>query len=680
MKRLCSPFCCVCFVWLACVATAQNGADSLRQDIENARKSVYPALVNIAVITRFYQAGRAQRAPSGGSGVIVSKDGYVLTNYHVAGNTTHISCTLPDGETLEASVVTHDILTDLSVLKLNLEKRKDTTPLPFAKLGDSDALKVGDYVLAMGNPMMLASSMTLGIVSNTKRVFTDFNGTEMEDVQLDGGEKTGLFTRWIQHDALILPGNSGGPLVNLKGEVIGINELGGNGMGFAIPSNIASYILNQALNGGVIKRGWLGLTVLPVKKIQKEDGALVASVWPDSPAAKAKLVPGDILLSIDDTPVNVRFFEEAPLFYQMVALLPVGKTVTLKYLHAGKTQSAQAVIAPMEKQEGEEDEDRTVGVTLQEITTPFAREEELPDKEGVYVTGVRPSYPFNNAVPPIVAGDVILAVGGTKTSDLKSFHKAIAAQTQESFVVTLRRDDEQILSVVKIVPEKADPDSKELPKAWLGIKTQVMSPEVAQAMKLPGVKGFRVTQVYPYTEAAKAGLKSGDVITMINKDKLTAYRQQDSEDLKQLIEDLPIGEKETLTLVRDGKPLTLTVVTEKAPDATDLAKKAKQKEFEFAVRGIMPIDRMEHQWTINQKGVIVTETTMGGWAAVSGLEVDDVILSINGVRVDDVPSFDAAIKTLFQQKPPIVQIFVKRGPITHFIFIEPEWAKISEDQ
>ena len=657
-------------------SSAQPAPDSLRQDIENARKAVYPALVNIAVITRFYNGGRAQRAPAGGSGVIVSKEGYVLTNYHVAGNTTRISCTLPDGDTLDASIVTHDPLTDLSVLKLDLAKRKaGSPPLPFAVLGDSDNLKVGDYVLAMGNPLMLASSMTLGIVSNTKRVFTDFTGTEMEDMELEGGEKTGLFTRWIQHDALILPGNSGGPLVSLKGEVVGINELGGNGVGFAIPSNIAAGVLKQALSGG-IKRGWLGISVLPVKKLDLDEGALVSAVWPNSPAAKAGLKPGDILLTLDGTAISVRFFEEAPLFYQQVALLPIGKSVPITYRRDGVSAAATAVVAPMEKSIGDEDENKILGVTVQEITEPFARAEEMPDKNGVYVTGVRPSYPFNNAQPPILTGDVVLAIGGVQTPDLSTFKKVAAAQTSDSFVVTIRREDEQILTVVHVDPDKKDPESKELPKAWLGIKTQVMVPDVAEAMHLPGVRGFRITQVYPYTEAGKAGLKAGDVITAVNKDKMEAFRAQDADDLKSLIDDLPIGEKQQITIIRDSKPLTLSVVMDKQPDAIDHALKSKQPEFEFAVRDIMPLDRMEREWSVDQKGVIVTEATQGGWSAVAGLGPEDVILAINGMPVNDVPGFEAAMKAIMTKRPPIIQIFVKRGPITHYVFIEPEWAHI----
>ncbi len=654
-------------------------AETVRQDIEFARKTVYPALVNIAVITRFYNQGRAQRAPAGGSGVIVTPDGVVLTNFHVAGNTTHITCTMPDGEPFEATVITHDPLTDLTVLRLNVKKRKPSAPpLPFAKLGNSDNLNVGDYVLAMGNPLMLASSMTLGIVSNTRRVFTDFNGTEMQDVELDNGEKTGLFTRWIQHDALILPGNSGGPLVNLKGEVIGINELGGNGVGFAIPSNIAAEVLRQALAVGTVKRGWIGVSVLPVKKIGQEKGALVSAVWPASPADKSGLKPGDIITNLDGNEVNVRFFEEAPLFYQAVAALPAGKTITIGYLRSGEKRSATATVAPMEKANGEEDESKSLGVSIQAITGPFARAEELPDRDGVYVTGVRQSYPFNNAQPPIQNGDVVLAVGGAKTSSLDEFRKAVAAQKSDTFVVTIRRDGEQILSVVHVEGDKPDPESKELPKAWLGVKTQVMLPQVAEAMHMPGTRGFRVTQVYAASAAATAGIKSGDVITAVNKDALESFRQQDADDLKSIVEDLPIGEKQQITLIRDGKKITVGILLEQQPDAIDHAKKAKQKELEFAVRDIMALDRMEHEWSRDQKGVIVTEVTQGGWCAVAGLAVEDVILSINSTPVNDIGQFNKAMETLFKQRPEIIQIFVKRGPITHFIFVEPDWSHIAD--
>ena len=237
-------------------------------EIDTAREAVYPALVNIAVVGTQYQSGRLRRFPAAGSGVIVSPEGHVLTNFHVAGETTRITCTLPDGRTFEAEPIVLDPLTDLAVLQLQVGENE--AALPYANLGDSESLKVGDDVLAMGNPMTLSSSMTRGIVANPHRVFTSFTGSEMEETDLGGGQRTGIFTRWIQHDALILGGNSGGPLVNLQGEVVGINDRGGSGMSFAIPSNIAADVLHEALEHGEIRRGWFGLSFKPVDKLDDE--------------------------------------------------------------------------------------------------------------------------------------------------------------------------------------------------------------------------------------------------------------------------------------------------------------------------------------------------------------------------------------------------------------------------
>lgn len=655
-----------------------QASDALRQDIDAARKKVYPALVNISVVVRYYNGGRAQRSSAGGSGVIVSKEGHVITNFHVAGNTTRITCTLPSGEAIEAAVVTHDPLTDISILKLHLEKRADpNAPLPFATLGNSDLLQVGDYVLAMGNPMMLSSSMTLGIVSNTKRVFTDFLGNDIEDVTLDEGEKTGLFTRWLQHDALILPGNSGGPLVNLKGEVVGINELGGGGVGFAIPSNIAASVYQQAVATGEIKRGWLGITVLPVKKIGRSTGALVSAVLPDSPAEKAGLVPGDILTEMDGQPVNVRFFEEVPLFYQSVAAESAGKSVVLKYMRDNSEKTATATVVQMAKYLGKDGEVRSMGITVQEITEPMALLQQFPNRDGVYVTGVRTGFPFETAKPDIKAEDVILSIGGRKVNSADEFAKAAAGVGEQPVVVEFRRERENLVTVVRAQPEKPSAEGTELPKAWLGTKTQVLVSEVAAAMNMANTKGFRVTEVYPYTEAAKAGLATGDVITAVNKTKLTATKPQDAEELRTLVEDLTIGDKADLTIVRDGKPRQIAVTLEAAPASSDQAKKARSKEFEFAVRDVTPLDRMEQHWKQDQKGVLVSEITEGGWANLSGLRSGDLLLSIVGQKIDDVAKFEQVMKKVLTDKPKVIQIFVRRDQRTHFVFIEPVWEKLT---
>ncbi len=656
--------------------------DALRRDVDFARSKVYPALVNIAVVGRSYLGGRTRRFPAAGSGVIISAAGHVLTNFHVAGHTTRITCTLPDGERIDADVVAHDPLTDLSVLKLRLEQRSNpTVPLPFATLGDSDALQVGDYVLAMGNPLTLSSSLTLGVVSNPKRVFTDFTGTEMTDMDLGAGEKTGIFTRWIQHDALILPGNSGGPLVNLRGEVVGINELGGAGVGFAIPSNLAASVLNQVLTFGEVRRGWLGVAVLPVEKIGRNRGALVSSVVPSSPADQAGLRAGDVILSLDETPVDARFFEEVPRFYLAVAEMVAGRAVTIGYLRDGEPHETTATIAPMEKFLGEQDELRELGLTVREITGPMALARRFPTTEGVLVTGIRPGYPVEDARPPIRAGDIIVSFGGVDTPDvdaLRAAYERLASDEQRSqadVAIEFFRDDESVLALVEIAQDEDSPRGGELPKAWLGIKSQVMLPGVAAALGLEGTRGFRVTEVFPWTEAHKAGLRTGDVIVALDGEPLESYREQDAQDLRLAIEDFSIGDEVEFTVVRDGDARAITVEMEETPAPSFNAKKRKQDDFEFTVREITFMDRIEHKFEKDQRGLLVVEAINGGWAHIAGLRINDLVMRIGGREVGTIKEFEAAMADVLQRQPRVVEIFLQRGHRTHFIFIEPVWSE-----
>ncbi|MFH1998304.1 MAG: trypsin-like peptidase domain-containing protein, partial [Planctomycetota bacterium] len=442
--------------------------DALREDMEFAKSKVYPALVNIQVVMQSFSGGRARKFPGAGSGVIVSPAGHVLTNFHVAGETTRITCTLPNRETIEADVIAHDPLTDLSVLKLKMDQRTDSTQsLPFATLGDSDPLQVGDYVLAMGNPMTLSSSMTLGIVSNTRRVFTSFTGAEMDEMELDEGQVTGLFTRWIQHDALILPGNSGGPLVNLRGEVVGINELGGNGVGFAIPSNLAAHVLNQALTFKEVRRGWFGVTCMPVDKMGLGSGALVSFAIHDGPADKAGIRAGDVLMSLDGEPVQVRIFEDLPVLYKRMADYEAGKKVAVVFTRDNEKHTTAVEVAAMEKYLDEEEELRAWGISVRGITSQMALTRKYPDTKGVLVTGVRPGLPAGEAKPRLETDDVILSVNGKPVVNRAQFMaSAEELEKFEEVMISLRRGEESIITVLQL-KEKNEPFSGgELSKAW----------------------------------------------------------------------------------------------------------------------------------------------------------------------------------------------------------------------
>lgn len=264
----------------------------LRAFIEAADDKVRQALVRIRVVSIEFHGGREVKRQEVGSGVIITKDGYIITNHHVAGHTARIFCTLWNREEIEAELIGTDPLTDIAVIKLKPGDKRLFTPAVF---GDSSLLQVGDPVLAMGSPMALSQSVTLGIISNTQMIMPRFWG-EYGRFQLDG-EDVGSLVRWIGHDAAIYGGNSGGPLCNLRGEIVGINEIS-FGLGGAIPGNLAKTVAFDLIARGKITRSWLGIDPQPLfKEWKSARGVLIAGVQDHSPAAKAGLLPGDILLT-----------------------------------------------------------------------------------------------------------------------------------------------------------------------------------------------------------------------------------------------------------------------------------------------------------------------------------------------------------------------------------------------
>ncbi|HVS02104.1 MAG TPA: PDZ domain-containing protein [Thermoanaerobaculia bacterium] len=664
---------CLLATWLAspAAATAVTAADVAR-----VRGAVYPALVNLTVVHERFAEGRALRYPGAGSGVIVTPEGHVLTNYHVAGHTTRIDCTLTDGRVFEAEVLVDDPLTDLSVLRLRAPP--GAAPFPYARFGDSSALTVGDPVFAMGNPLALSSSMTQGIVSNTARVFTDFTGSEMAELDLGEGQPSGLLTRWIQHDALILPGNSGGPLVDLQGGIVGINELGGAGFGFAIPSAIAREVLQAALAHGELRRGWLGFTVLPVRRLGLEEGALVASVLAGSPAAAAGVEPGDVLLRLGGEPVAVRFFEEVPLLYQRVAALRPGRQVTLVIDREGERRELQARTEPMPPFQGEEGELRELGLTVQEITPPMALDLGLAEPTGVLITGIRAGSPADAALPRLARQDVLVTVEGSAVQGLAPLRSRLAELAPDGeLLVAVRREGEVLLSVVPPPRQPRGAWGGELPRPWVGIRTQVLLPELSRELGWAEGRGFRVTQVYPWTAASEAGLEVGDVVTALDGEALEPARVQDADDLRRRIEELYVGDTVQLTVRRDGRQRTVALPLEPRPPDAEEVPRAVQPELEFAVREATFYDRARRQWPPGVAGVVVTEALRGGWAQMAGLRLDDLILEVDGRPVPDVGAFENVLGEVLAARSRVVRIFLRRGARTHFVLIEPDWEEVS---
>jgi serine protease Do len=375
---------------------------------------------------------RERETKSLGSGFIINKEGYIVTNNHVVENAKEIIVTLQNEKDYRAKVVGLDKKTDLALIKIEAEG-----DLPAAPLGDSNKLGVGEWVMAIGNPFGLAETVTAGIVSAKGRVIG-----------------AGPYDDFIQTDASINPGNSGGPLFNFWGEVVGINTAimaTGQGIGFAIPINLAKEILPALKEKGRVTRGWLGVRIQAVTSqlaesfgLKEKKGALVSQVFKGGPAEKTGIKQGDVIIEFDGK--EITNFNDLP---RIVASTPVGRTVTITVLRNGKTLPLQVTVAEMEEptEIAKAPSKKPLGMTVQDITPEIARALELEAVTGVVVAGVEPDSPA--ARVDIRKGDVIQEVNRKPIKDVQEFEQAIeAAKDQENILFLIRRGDSNLFVVV----------------------------------------------------------------------------------------------------------------------------------------------------------------------------------------------------------------------------------------
>ncbi len=654
----------------------------LRRVIAEARDSVFPALVSIGVVTVQYSGGREYKGRSVGSGTVISPEGHVLTNAHVTSNGRKFVCTLSDKREVEARLVGEDPLTDLALLELDLESL-DGEPPPVARFGDSDALEIGDYVMAMGSPFSLSRSVSLGIVSNTERVFAGgFGSDDIEEMELEAGQRTGLFTRWIQHDAVISPGNSGGPLVNLAGAIVGVNELGGSALSFAIPSNLAARVSTALRDHGEVERSWIGASFKPIQRTGLDAGVLISSVVLGGPAATAGIEAGDVLLELDGEPVTVRFVEEVPLLLGRIARLPVGTMFDLVVERAGEKITAGVTTARLQKDLGDQRAFPAWGLTAQEITPKMAREWRLESAEGVMLTGVRRGGAAQLAEPPFEAGDVVRRVDRREMSGLPALIALYdelyrqpdpEAEPHELLFEVDRRGTNHLALLVPRVDDTDDPP-RELPKAWIGVATQPVLPRLAEHLGLERGGGFRITRIYPDSEAARAGLVVGDVILALGGEPLRPESLQDSALLARRVRGLDIDATVTLSVLRDTVTFEVPVMLERTRLTKEEARRHDDGDFEISVRELTFFDRDENRWDSEVRGVLVENVDPGGWAGLGGLRASDLVLRMHGMPIRGLKSFRGALKEIKHEQPDRVVVVVLRGVKTHFQYLEPDWT------
>ncbi|MCL2669682.1 MAG: DegQ family serine endoprotease [Syntrophaceae bacterium] len=368
-----------------------------------------------------------------GSGFIISKDGYIVTNNHVVEGADQIRVKLSDGKEREGKVVGRDPRTDLALVKID-----DPSDLQPLILGDSDSLRVGEWVVAVGSPFGLEQTVTAGIVSAKGRLIG-----------------SGPYDDFIQTDASINPGNSGGPLINLRGEVVGINTAiiaSGQGIGFAIPVNMAKEIAPQLQARGHVTRGMLGVGIQDVTPdlarsfgMKEAKGALVSQITPGGPADKGGIQQGDVIVAFDGK--NVADSRDLP---RIVAATPVGKTVTVKVLRNGKELDRTVTVAELEeeaKETAKTEAQKNIGLTVQTMTPQLARQFGVKPDDGVVVTSVVPNSPAAEA--GLRVGDLIREVDRQAVKNTGDFQQRLA-QAKDTVLLLIQRSDGALFVAVKL--------------------------------------------------------------------------------------------------------------------------------------------------------------------------------------------------------------------------------------
>ncbi|MGD2187694.1 MAG: Do family serine endopeptidase [Desulfobacterales bacterium] len=388
---------------------------------------------------RFFgqQPDRNFKRRSLGSGFIIDEEGYVVTNNHVIENADKIQVVLKNKKVYEAKIIGRDTNTDIALIKIQSDDNFE-----FVRLGDSDALKIGQWVVAIGNPFGLENTVTAGIVSAKGRII-----------------ESGPYDDFIQTDASINPGNSGGPLLNMDGKVVGINTIifaGGRGIGFAIPANMAKNVVAQLKESGKVTRGWFGVSIKDVPNdlaeyfdIEDNRGALVAEVVPGDPADTAGIRPKDIIVE-----VNGQKVEDSRELLRLVAALNVGETVEVKVLRNGNLENFQVEVAKRDDTERTAKKappkaDPELGIQVADLSSDAARQFDVTDHEGVILIGIKSG--SRSEYSGLRIGDVIKGVNRVEIKNVGDYKRTIdEVKSGESIAFLIKRQNSGYL-VVKVI-------------------------------------------------------------------------------------------------------------------------------------------------------------------------------------------------------------------------------------
>jgi serine protease Do len=632
--------------------------------VDRAIAAVIPSLVRVSVVFFDQAAGREVKGALSGSGTIISRDGYVVTNHHVAGRPRRIVCTLSTREEIPADLVGTDPLSDIAVIKLRPAKPR---VFPAARFGDSDKLTRGQPVLAMGSPLALSQSVTSGIVSNREMIMPQ----EMGGGELLDGEDVGSIVEWIGHDASIYPGNSGGPLVNLAGEIVGVNEIS-FGLGGAIPSNLVRAVADALIRDGRVRRSWTGLDLQPRIGDAAARGALVSSVAVASPAATAGVRAGDLLVSVNEKPIDVRYAEQLPPVNQFLLGLAIGQPAKLVVARDGAEKTLTATPSERHAALATPSELRPWGMVASNITDADARELIRDSTDGVRVVSLRSSGPADQAKPPLRPNDIVVQVDGHAIKDVAALDAATTAAlgsgSRKKVLVSFDRESDHLMTVVEVGVVEADDPPREAKKAWVPVDVQVLTPPLAEGLGIKGRTGVRVTRLLGSTP-----LQVGDVILAIDGEPVRASAATDDDIFASTIRRYRTGASVALTVWRGGQQVTVPLTVGDSPTQPREMKRYDDQVLEFRARDLAEIDRQDPALAKAGSAVIVESVSARGWASLGHLNGGDLILSIDGHPVSNVDDLRVRMTDIETRKPVSIVFEVQRGIRTVFVELQPAW-------
>ena len=653
---------------VAATAATPSASVPSAATIQELAARIKPALVRLRIIESSTQEGREVRNVSFGSGALISPDGYIVTNHHVAGAARAIYATLSDKREVEAKLVGTDALADLAVVKI------EGANYPTIPWGDDATLRVGDPVLAFGSPLAISQSVTAGIVSNLELIIFNSSAVTLDD------EDTGSIVRWIAHDAAIYPGNSGGPLINARGEMVGVNEIE-FGLSGAIPASLARPVVEQLIDKGTIARAYTGLSLQPRLKNQGENGVLVAGVLPDSPAQKAGITPGDILLTAlaagEAAPfkLDATFAEQLPALNNRIGALPVGGNVAVTLQRGDKTVTV--TMTPTLRPRAY-DQDREIDgwdMTASDISPLAAIEGRLKSTKGALVTGVADDGSAGNASPPLQEGDVIVSVNRAPVAGVADLQKISdklpKGEGDVAALVEVARGGERVLSAIRLNRTGIYDASVEVARAWLPIAVQALTPELVELLKLPpNTQGVRVTQIL----MTGSNLQVGDVITAVDDAPVEIEAEEGVDGFWALLREYNVGTLAKLKVFRGGKPTTINAKLGSEPRAERELPVYFDTNFGLAIRDISYFDRKNGAAGDDQKGVSIVRITPGGWASVAGLHETDLLMAINGQPTTNLKEAQSALEALAKSKPKTATFFIAHSVDTQFHEVTTPWA------